>query len=288
MRPVVETDTLEATRKHLWNALTLLLLVAVKNTGYWTRRAMEDAPWLVFLPGLTADHRLFDGQMAALGNRYHCLVWDAPAHGASRPFDLHFSMDDMAQYLHGILAAENIERPVLVGQSMGGYVAQVFIARWPEEVRGFIAIDSAPLSRAYFTRAELALLKHTQGLYLAFPWRLLLVAGSHGCAETAYGRRLMAMMMQGYSKQEYCALAGHGYRLIAEAVEARADYRLECPTLLLLGEHDKAASTARYNRMWAAREGQQLVLVPGAGHNANTDNVDFVNREIEGFVKRLG
>ena len=35
LRPVVETDTLEATRKHLWNALTLLLLVAVKNTGYW-------------------------------------------------------------------------------------------------------------------------------------------------------------------------------------------------------------------------------------------------------------
>ena len=35
LQPVVETDTLEATRKHLWNALTLLLLVTVKNTGYW-------------------------------------------------------------------------------------------------------------------------------------------------------------------------------------------------------------------------------------------------------------
>lgn len=255
---------------------------------YWMQRAAEDAPWLVFLPGLTADHRLFDGQMADMGERYNCLVWDAPAHGASRPFALRFSLADMAAYLHDILAIEGIERPVFVGQSMGGYVAQVFIARWPEAVRGFVAIDSAPLSRVYFTRVELVLLKHTRGMYLLFPWRLLLVAGAHGCAETAYGRQLMATMMQSYNKREYCNLAGHGYQLIAEAVAARRDYRLACPTLLLLGEHDQAASTARYNHMWAAREGKQLVIVPDAGHNANTDNADFVNVEIESFVKRLG
>ena len=34
---------------------------------YWICRAGENRPWLVFLPGLTADHRLFDGQVAELG-----------------------------------------------------------------------------------------------------------------------------------------------------------------------------------------------------------------------------
>ena len=87
---------------------------------YWICRAGENRPWLVFLPGLTADHRLFDGQVAELGKGYNCLVWDAPGHGTSRPFALKFSMEDLAQYLRQIFTAEGIAGPVLVGQALGG------------------------------------------------------------------------------------------------------------------------------------------------------------------------
>ena len=254
---------------------------------YWISKAGAEQPWLIFLPGLTADHRLFDRQMANLGARFNCLVWDAPAHGASRPFRLDFSLDDLAAYLHKILMYEGVAHSVFVGQSMGGYIAQAYAMRWPESVDGVITIDSAPLSRAYYTRAELALLRHTKALYLAIPWRLLQCLGARGCAETSYGRKLMAEMMRSYSKTEYCNLADHGYRILAEAVEARESCHLRCPLLLLCGAHDKAASTARYNRMWATREGRQLVFVPGAGHNANTDDPDFIDREIEGFLRKI-
>jgi len=94
---------------------------------YWQAAARPGAAWLVFLPGLTADHRLFDKQAEALGARFGCLVWDAPAHGASRPFTLAFTMDDLTGWLHGILEREGISRPVLVGQSMGGCVAQAYL-----------------------------------------------------------------------------------------------------------------------------------------------------------------
>lgn len=254
---------------------------------YWTSRVASEAPWLVFLPGLTADHHLFDKQLEVLGEHYNCLVWDVPAHAASRPFQLAFTMMDMADWLYAICALEDITRPFLVGQSMGGYVAQTFIKQWPEAVRGFVSIDSAPLSRSYFTGVELVMLRHTKGMYLSIPWQLLQRIGAKGCAETAYGRTLMKGMIQGYSKQEYCALADYGYRLLADAVVARPDYELHCPMLLLCGVHDQAGSTKRYNHMWAAREGKQLVPVPGAGHNSNTDNPDFVNQEIEGFLRRI-
>ena len=67
------------------------------------------APWLVFLPGLTADHRLFNRQLSYFAETMNCFVWDAPAHGKSRPFALTFSMDDLATMLHDILCAEYIE-----------------------------------------------------------------------------------------------------------------------------------------------------------------------------------
>ena len=108
---------------------------------YWISKAGAEQPWLIFLPGLTADHRLFDRQMADLGARFNCLVWDAPAHGASRPFRLDFSLDDLAAYHHKILMYEGVAHSVFVGQSMGGYIAQAYAMRWPESVDGVITND---------------------------------------------------------------------------------------------------------------------------------------------------
>ena len=114
--------------------------------------------WLVFLPGLSADHRLFEKQMEYFSKYRNCLVWDPPAHGESRPFDLDFTMDSLAGYLHRILQKEEIKECVLIGQSFGGYVAQAFISLFKGIAIGFVSIDSAPLDRRYYSKAELWLL----------------------------------------------------------------------------------------------------------------------------------
>ena len=49
---------------------------------YWVHIMDADITTLVFLPGLTADHRLFDKQIEYFENKYNVLVWDAPAHAA--------------------------------------------------------------------------------------------------------------------------------------------------------------------------------------------------------------
>ncbi len=72
------------------------------NIRYWISQTTDDdLPWLVFLPGLTADHRLFDTQIAHFAGKTNMLVWDAPSHGASRPFALTWSMDDLARCVKG-------------------------------------------------------------------------------------------------------------------------------------------------------------------------------------------
>ena len=122
---------------------------------------------------------------------------------------------------------------------------------------------------------------------MSIPWRWLLRWGAAGCAVTEYGQKLMAQMMGEYNKREYCTLADHGYRIFAQAVEAGKAYAISCPVLLLCGERDRAGSAKRYNREWARRSGYPLVWVPGAGHNANTDRIDFVNGQIGEFVQGL-
>ncbi len=254
---------------------------------YWISCACPKAPQLVFLPGLTADHRLFDRQIEHFESRASCLVWDPPSHGLSRPFRLGWSMADLARLLHAILQREGFTRPVLIGQSMGGYVAQAYLDLYPGEAAGFISIDSCPLQRAYYTSAELWTLKHTRAIYQAIPWKMLLDIGSRGCATSVYGQELMRRMMSDYSKQEYIDLAVCGYRALAEAVLADRPYRIDCPALLICGDRDAAGSAKRYNRAWERRAGLPMRWIEGAGHNSNTDAPEYVNGLIGQFVDKL-
>ena len=45
---------------------------------YWSSILSLDTTTLVFLPGLTADHRLFDKQVEYFDGKYNIIVWDAP------------------------------------------------------------------------------------------------------------------------------------------------------------------------------------------------------------------
>ena len=90
-----------------------------------------------------------------------------------------------------------------------------------------------------------------------------------------------------YTREEYSDLADHGYRSLAEAVEARPEYPIGCPALLLCGEKDAAGSAKSYNRRWAKIDGLPLVWLKGAGHNSNTDVPDEVNRLIGIFLNTL-
>ena len=126
---------------------------------YWVDIVTPDAYTLVFLPGLTADHRLFDRQIKYFEGKYNVLVWDAPAHASSWPFRFDFNLFDQAKWLNEIFSRENICRPVIVGQSMGGYVGQAYAQLFPDKLAGFISIDSAPLAKKYVTAVERWLLK---------------------------------------------------------------------------------------------------------------------------------
>lgn len=255
---------------------------------YWCGEPRIDgACTLLFLPGLTADHRLFDRQIAYFESRCNVFVWDAPGHAASWPFQLDFTLMDKAGWLHEIVQRERMESPVVVGQSMGGYVGQSYLERYPDSLSGFISIDSAPLQRRYVTGTEIWLLKRMEPVYRHYPWKWLLKSGTEGCATSKYGRKLMRDMMMVYNcdQERYAKLAGHGFRMLADAMEADLPYRIDCPALLLCGEFDKAGSTKRYNRAWHKLSGIELAWIDGAGHNSNTDNPELVNSLIEGFLK---
>ena len=254
---------------------------------YWVNDAAKNSRrQLVFLPGLTADHRLFDKQIEYFEDKYPVFVWDAPGHASSWPFRFDFNLADKAKWLDEILIREDFDHPVMIGQSMGGYVGQAYAQLFPDKLSGFVSIDSAPLQREYVTAAEIWLLKRMEPVYRHYPWKALLKSGTKGVAVSDYGRRLMHEIMMVYDgdQERYARLSGHGFKILAEAMEANLPYAITCPALLICGKRDRAGSCIRYNKAWHKKTGIPIEWIKGAGHNANTDAADTVNRLIERLV----
>ncbi len=244
---------------------------------------------MIFLPGLTADHRLFDKQIEYFERRYPVFVWDAPGHAASRPFTFSFNLFDKAKWLDEILIREGFDKPVIIGQSMGGYVGQAYAQLFPEKLSGFVSIDSAPLQLEYVTAAEIWMLKRMEPVYRYYPWKSLIKTGTNGVATSKYGRLLMRSIMMVYDgcQDQYATIAGHGFRMVAEAMEANLPYEIRCPALLICGEKDHAGFCIRYNKAWHKKTGIPIEWIKEAGHNSNTDAPETVNSLIEGLLSSL-
>lgn len=254
---------------------------------YWANDTVESSQSaLIFLPGLTADHRLFEKQIEYFKDTYRVLVWDAPGHASSYPFKLNFSLFDMAKWLDRIFVKERIENPILIGQSMGGYVGQVYAQLFPEKLKGLVTIDSPSLQRKYYTAMELWLLKNMEAIYRIYPWKFILKSGPKSVSTTDYGRKLMYDMMMVYdgNQERYACLTGYGYKIFSEAVEKKLPYEVKCPQLVICGKEDRAGSCIRYLKAYERNTGKSVQWIDKAGHNSNTDQPDTVNRLIDEFL----
>ena len=246
---------------------------------YWIEH-QAGAECLVFTHGVTADHTMFEKQVEHFTGRYTLILWDVPMHGLSRPY-ADFSDRDTAQILRSILDAEGVERAFLVGMSMGGYPCQHFGARFPERVKGFVALDTTPLGLRYYAQADLWWLKRAAQIARAFPAGVLRWSMARSVSRTPYAYRKMRAMLAPLSKAEIVEQMRIAYACFARE---NRDVSFPFPVLILVGERDRTGKVMAYCRAWAQHTGYPLHVIEGAAHFAHGDRPQQVNEEIERFV----
>ncbi|WP_434362224.1 alpha/beta hydrolase [Parasalinivibrio latis] len=107
----------------------------------------ESAPTMVFLHGLGSSQADWVFQLSHFENNYPCLSVDLPSHGHST-IDPDFSLPRCAGALDVLLKETGIKRPVLVGVSMGGMIAQEYAATYPDNVHSLVVINALAECRA--------------------------------------------------------------------------------------------------------------------------------------------
>ncbi len=225
---------------------------------------------------------MFEQQFPVFEKFYNIIAWDAPSHGASRPYR-EFTYENASKGLKKIIDECRVHNVVLIGQSMGGFIAQAFICRYPEMAKAFVAIDSTPYGD-YYSKIDMWWLKQIEWMSRLFPEKLLKSSMEKQNSLTEIGRLNMATMIEGYKKAELCHLMGMGY---ADFLEDNRVCKLSCPVLLIIGEKDNTGKVRAYNRKWAKRTGYPLVWISNAAHNSNIDNPSEVDEAIMAFIENL-
>lgn len=247
---------------------------------YWLA-GPEDRPLVTLLHGATMDHRMFDPQLAALVPAYRTLTWDARGHRQSRPTG-HFTLEDCTDDLIAILDHLGIEQTALVGQSMGGYVAQYVYLRYPKRVRSIVIIGATSIALPY-SLWEMIGLKGTLPLFRFWPYQHLAGVVAHNTA--------LKPDVQAYAREAVLQIEPREFITIWQAVTqaisrtGRPGHQINVPLLLTHGDHDQTGSIKRQAPIWAASEPDvEYVVIPNASHNANQDNPAFFNDLLLAFL----
>jgi pimeloyl-ACP methyl ester carboxylesterase len=192
---------------------------------------------------MTADHRMFQGQADYFKQEYNLLLWDAPMHGKSRPFHA-FNYQITTDCIKRIFETERLQEAVFVGQSMGGFLTQAVIKRYPRLVSGFVSIDSCPYGAQYYSKSDFWWLKQVEWMAELFPLAALKKAIARQCTLTKAGFDNMISMLEPYQKKELCHLMGIGY---AAFMEDNSNLEIKCPTVLIVGDKDRTGKAIKYN-----------------------------------------
>jgi len=238
----------------------------------------------VFLHGIGGSAKIWAAQEESFAASVRPFALDLPGYGARPPLAV-MTVEGLAEDVEQAIDKRQLEKPVLVGHSMGGMIVQTMLRRRPQGYRAavlsctspafgnpsgdfqkkFIADRLAPLD-AGKTMAELA---------------EKFVGEMMGPDPDPAGRALAIACMGAVSAATYRASV---HCLIG--FDERANLgQIKVPVLCLAGEHDRNAPAAMMERMAAKIPGARYVCLPGVGHLPNVEAPRLFDQAVLEFLR---
>ncbi|MDX1487370.1 MAG: alpha/beta fold hydrolase, partial [Acidiferrobacterales bacterium] len=111
----------------------------VAANGIEVHYTMEgEGPLVTLSHSLGCNVSMWDEQTSALRERFKVLRYDTRGHGKTSTPAQAYTLDQLADDLHGLLTGLDIAQTHFVGLSMGGMIGQIFALKYPESVQSLV------------------------------------------------------------------------------------------------------------------------------------------------------
>ena len=239
---------------------------------------------VVFLHGIGAGARSFAPQIASFANAgYQPVALDLMGYGSREPVAA-MSFEALAEDVEFTISESALERPVLIGHSMGGMVAQTMLRRRPNDYAAAVLSCTSPAFgnpagdfQKKFVADRLAPLDAGKTMAEIAPGAAEAIMGPN--ADPA-GRALFI--------EDYAAVPEATYRAAVKCLvtfDERANLpAIKVPVLCLAAEHDRNAPAPMVEKMAGKIPGGYYFCLPGLGHMPNLERPAAFDAAIFNFL----
>jgi N-formylmaleamate deformylase len=248
-------------------------------------RTGGDKPPVVLAHGFSDDGLCWTPVAQALETDYDVIMVDARGHGRSDAPAQGYTPIDMATDLAGVITGLGLQKPAVLGHSMGGSTTMALAGLYPDLPSAILIEDSGARNYMAGDSAE-ARERLNQ-------WRERMIALQSKSREELIKQARTDMPT--WSEAELAPWADAKLRFNLNALnrqgEAAVDWpqllrKITCPALLLYADHERGGGVTaeRAAEMQALVPQLQAVHIPGAGHNIRREQFARYMEAVSAFL----
>jgi len=242
-------------------------------------------PALIFVHGFPYDYSMWNEQIKYFKNNYYCVAYDVRGLGKSRIGTGQFTMEIFVDDLFYLIKNLKIKKPVLIGLSMGGYIALRAAERNQEAFAAFVFADTHPLSddnQSKLKRADAINTIDKNGLAKYVKNFLPLCFLPQSTKRSVYRNVLKKSL-----KQSPRGVKGAQLAMLSRTSTEEFLPKITKPTLVIVGEKDELTPPTIMEAMAKKIPRSQFVLIPDAAHMSPLENPAGFNRALSSFLEKL-
>jgi 3-oxoadipate enol-lactonase len=252
--------------------------------NYIEYQSSQELP-VVFIHGFPFSNKMWEPQIRELSSEIHAITYDVRGHGSSDVGDGQFTIELFVDDLIALLDHLNIEKAVLCGLSMGGYIALRTIERHPNRVKGLVLCDtkSEPDTNEEKIKRTSSIKTAKSAGVSTFADNFVKAVFWPKTFEKNPGA--IEFIKELIRENSPLGICGTLLALAARTDTTQSLSSINVPACIIVGEYDLLTPPSCAQRMHKAIAGSVIHILPNAGHMSNWENTKDFNKNLVAFLK---
>lgn len=236
---------------------------------------------IVLIHAFPTDQRLWEPQIKGLKHNFRVITVDLWGFGESEQTDGQLiTMTEYADEVRQLLDQLHLEKAIIGGESMGGYIALAFLEYYPEKVNGLILSNTQSLADSEETKKN----REASAIDVLANGTNKLIEGFISKALSPQAPEQMKVLLRSITEVQ----TPMGIASALRGMSSRHDTSnlltiSTVPVLIITGEQDKVITPQRSRDMHELAKNSKLVSIADAGHLSNLEQPEQWNRAVIDF-----
>jgi 3-oxoadipate enol-lactonase len=244
----------------------------------------EGSASILFVHGFPYDHQMWKPQIDEFSKNYFCVSYDNRGLGESTIGDGQFTMELFVDDLEKIIAELKLDKPILCGLSMGGYISLRAMERMQDKFSGLILCDTK--SEADDNEGKLKRAAAVKQINSGKFDELIetFVRNCFGDKFVEEDNSKYNEVVERSKKNDPVGVKGCLLAMAGRTDTTESLSKIKLPTLVICGSEDKLSPPEVMKPMAEKISGSKFILIEDAGHMTPIENSKEFNRAIKEFL----